>query len=50
MVHKLVLWESTNGCARRDRKTITYVDKLKEDSGKYKWDEVDDVGQRCLER
>ena len=33
MAHKLVLWESTNCHARRGRKTITYVDNLKEDSG-----------------
>ena len=33
MTHKLVLWEPTNGPARRVRKTITYVDTLKEDSG-----------------
>ena len=28
LVHKLVLWEHTNGIARRNRKTITYVDNL----------------------
>ena len=33
MAHKFVLWESTNCHARRGRKTITYVDNLKEDSG-----------------
>ena len=33
MAHKLVLWEPINAPARRVRKTITYVDTLKEDSG-----------------
>ena len=33
MVHKLVLWEPTNGSARRGRKTITFVDNLREDIG-----------------
>ena len=33
LAHKLVLWESTNSCARRGSKNITYVDNLKEDSG-----------------
>ena len=33
MAHKLVLWEPTNGRARRGRKTITFVDNLREDTG-----------------
>ena len=33
MAHKLVLVEPINGHARKYRKTITYVDNLKEDSG-----------------
>ena len=32
MVHKLILWKTTNGRSRRDRKDIIYVDNLKEDS------------------
>ena len=31
MRYKLVLWEPTNGSARRSRKTITFVDNLRED-------------------
>ena len=31
MAHKLILWEPTNGSARRGRKTITCVDNLRED-------------------
>ena len=33
MAHKLVLWEPINGRARRGRKTITFVDNLREDTG-----------------
>ena len=33
MAHKLVLWEPTNGSTRRGRKTITFVDNLREDIG-----------------
>ena len=32
MAHKLVLWEPTNSSARRGRKTITFVDNLREDT------------------
>ena len=33
MAHKLVLWEPINGSARKCRKTITFVDNLREDIG-----------------
>ena len=39
MAHKLVLWEPTNGSARRGRKTITFVDNLREDIG------LDDINE-----
>ena len=33
IAHKLVLWKPTHARARICRKTITYVNKLNEDSG-----------------
>ena len=47
MAHKLVLWEPTNGSARRGRKTITFVDNLREDIG---LDDINEIKTMMLDR
>ena len=47
MAHKLVLWEPTNGSARRGRKTITFVDNLREDIG---IDDIHEIKTMMLDR
>ena len=45
--YKLVLWEPTNGSARRGRKTITFVDNLREDIG---LDDINEIKTMMLDR
>ena len=47
MAHKLVLWEPTHGSARRGRKTITFVDNLREDIG---LDDINEIKTMMLDR
>ena len=47
MAHELVLWEPTNGSARRGRKTITFVDNLREDIG---LDGINEIKTMMLDR
>ena len=47
MSHKLVLWEPTNGSARRGRKTITFIDNLREDIG---LDDINEINTMMLDR
>ena len=47
IAHKLVLWEPTNGISRRDRKTITFVDNLREDIG---LDDIHEIKTMMLDR
>ena len=47
IANKLVLWEPTNGSARRGRKTITFVDNLREDIG---LDDIHEINTMILDR
>ena len=47
MAHKLVLWEPTNRSARRGRKTITFVDNLRED---IELDDINEIKTMMLDR
>ena len=47
MAHKFVLWEPTNGSARIGRKTITFVDNIREDIG---LDDINKIKTMMLDR
>ena len=47
MAHKLVLWEPTNGSARRGRKTVNFVDNLREN---IELDDIHEINTMMLDR